>query len=161
MPKMVHYYLDCSYHGREAHCSQSHLDAWDHALNEALAADHIVIATPIYNFSLPTLLKTWFDAIVQRGKSWERNERGYQGLMAYRSITLLTSAAMDLSRKDLAKYDLFKPWSYAICRFLGFKSTHVALADAQAHPTLGPLRREAALRHIEALSQTDSHLRTS
>ena len=81
--------------------------------------------------------------------------------MGNRSITLLTSAAMDLSRKDFAEYDLVKPWFTAMCRFLGFKSTRVVLADAQAQPTLDPLRREVALQHIEALSRTDSHLRAS
>ena len=34
---------------------------------EVLAADHVVIATPVYNYNVPATLKAWIDHIVRKG----------------------------------------------------------------------------------------------
>lgn len=39
----------------------------DELVAEVLAADHIVIATPVYNYNVPALLKAWIDHIVRKG----------------------------------------------------------------------------------------------
>ncbi|MFZ6643561.1 FMN-dependent NADH-azoreductase [Undibacterium sp. TC4M20W] len=39
----------------------------DELVAELLAADHIVIATPVYNYNVPALLKAWIDHIVRKG----------------------------------------------------------------------------------------------
>lgn len=39
----------------------------DQLVAEVLAADHIVIATPVYNYNVPALLKAWIDHIVRKG----------------------------------------------------------------------------------------------
>ena len=36
---------------------------------EILAADHIVIATPVYNYNVPAALKAWIDHIVRKGQT--------------------------------------------------------------------------------------------
>jgi FMN-dependent NADH-azoreductase len=36
-------------------------------VGEVLAADHIVIATPVYNYNVPAALKAWVDHIVRKG----------------------------------------------------------------------------------------------
>ncbi len=39
----------------------------DELVGEILAADHIVIATPVYNYNIPAALKAWVDHIVRKG----------------------------------------------------------------------------------------------
>lgn len=39
----------------------------DALVAEVLAADHIVIATPVYNYNVPAALKAWIDHIVRKG----------------------------------------------------------------------------------------------
>ena len=39
----------------------------DQLVGELLAADHIVIATPVYNYNVPAALKAWVDHIVRKG----------------------------------------------------------------------------------------------
>ena len=39
----------------------------DQLVGEILAADHIVIATPVYNYNVPAALKAWVDHIVRKG----------------------------------------------------------------------------------------------
>ena len=39
----------------------------DELVAELLAADHLVIATPVYNYNVPAALKAWVDHIVRKG----------------------------------------------------------------------------------------------
>lgn len=39
----------------------------DELVAELLASDHIVIATPVYNYNVPASLKAWVDHIVRKG----------------------------------------------------------------------------------------------
>lgn len=43
------------------------LELSDTLVAELLAADHIVIATPVYNYNVPAALKSWIDHIVRKG----------------------------------------------------------------------------------------------
>ena len=48
----------------------------DRYVDELLAADEIVITTPMYNLSLPAVLKAWIDQIVRVGVDHDRNALG-------------------------------------------------------------------------------------
>src|SRR5690606_28394446 len=50
------------------------------ALNDFLAADVIVIGAPMYNFSLPTQLRSWLDRLAVPGKTFRYTENGAEGL---------------------------------------------------------------------------------
>ncbi len=39
----------------------------DELVGEILAADHILIATPVYNYNIPASLKAWVDHVVRKG----------------------------------------------------------------------------------------------
>ncbi|KMS51909.1 FMN-dependent NADH-azoreductase [Novosphingobium barchaimii LL02] len=39
----------------------------DELVGELLACDHVVIATPVYNYNVPAALKAWIDSIVRKG----------------------------------------------------------------------------------------------
>ena len=39
----------------------------DELVAELLATDHLVIATPVYNYNVPAALKAWIDHIVRKG----------------------------------------------------------------------------------------------
>jgi len=43
---------------------------------ELLAVDHIVIATPVYNYNVPAVLKAWIDYVVRKGLTLGFDGRG-------------------------------------------------------------------------------------
>jgi FMN-dependent NADH-azoreductase len=45
-------------------------------IDELFAADIIVIGAPMYNFTIPTQLKAWFDRVIVAGKTFKYNEQG-------------------------------------------------------------------------------------
>lgn len=48
---------------------------------ELQMADHIVISTPIYNFSIPASLKAWIDQICRPGMTFRAEPGGFVGLV--------------------------------------------------------------------------------
>lgn len=49
-------------------------------VSQFLAADVIVVGAPLYNFSVPSLLKAWIDRVAQVGRTFRYTEKGPQGL---------------------------------------------------------------------------------
>lgn len=53
----------------------------DVLISELKAADTIVIGTPIYNFSIPAVLKAWIDLVARAGVTFRYSEQGPVGLL--------------------------------------------------------------------------------
>jgi FMN-dependent NADH-azoreductase len=58
-------------------------------VDELLAADHVVIATPVYNYNIPAALKAWVDHIVRKGLTLGHDGAG---LLKGRSATVLIAS---------------------------------------------------------------------
>lgn len=56
---------------------------------EILAADHIVIATPVYNYNVPAALKAWIDHIVRKGQTLGFDGKG---LVTGKKATMLIAS---------------------------------------------------------------------
>lgn len=61
------------------------------ALDEVLAADVIVIGAPMYNFSVPSQLKSWLDALAVPGKTFSYDASGAKGLLGDKRVIVASS----------------------------------------------------------------------
>lgn len=61
-------------------------------LAEFLAADVIVIGAGMYNFTIPSQLKAWFDRIMVAGKTFRYSESGPEGLCAGKKVIVVSTA---------------------------------------------------------------------
>jgi len=59
---------------------------------EFQAADAIVIAAPMYNFSIPTQLKAWIDRIAVAGQTFRYTEAGFEGLCGGKKLVIVSTA---------------------------------------------------------------------
>ncbi|CAN1600713.1 FMN-dependent NADH-azoreductase [Pseudomonas mediterranea] len=59
---------------------------------EFLAADAVVIAAPMYNFTVPTQLKAWIDRIAVAGQTFSYTEAGPQGLCGGKKLVIVSTA---------------------------------------------------------------------
>ncbi|MBI6619589.1 MULTISPECIES: FMN-dependent NADH-azoreductase [Pseudomonas] len=59
---------------------------------EFLAADAVVIAAPMYNFSIPTQLKAWIDRIAVAGQTFRYTEAGPQGLCGGKKLVIVSTS---------------------------------------------------------------------
>ena len=61
-------------------------------LAEFLAADAVVIAAPMYNFSIPSQLKAWIDRIAVAGQTFLYTEAGPEGLCGNKKVIIVSTA---------------------------------------------------------------------
>ena len=68
------------------------LDFSNELVAELENAEHIVIASPIYNFSIPATLKAWIDLIARVGLTFRYTENGPVGLLENKKATVVMAS---------------------------------------------------------------------
>jgi FMN-dependent NADH-azoreductase len=63
----------------------------DALVDELLNADVIVIGAPVYNFGIPSTLKSYFDQIARVGKTFQYGANGPEGLIKNKKVYVVTS----------------------------------------------------------------------
>lgn len=71
---------------------QSALALSDELVDELQLASHIVIAAPIYNFSVPAVLKAWIDLVARPGVTFRYTENGPEGLLEGKKAYLVVAS---------------------------------------------------------------------
>lgn len=59
--------------------------------NELVAADVLVLAAPMYNFTIPSTLKSWVDHVLRAGITFKYGDTGPQGLLTNKRAFVLTA----------------------------------------------------------------------
>ena len=123
----------------------------DELIGELLAADEIVLGTPMYNFAVPAALKAWIDHIVRVGKTFGRDEQGYHGLVQGKKATFLIASGGSYSAGAPAeKYNQETPYLTGIFAFLGITDTKAVHAGDTAAVMMGTVSMEEYLKpHVE------------
>ncbi|MDO7895287.1 FMN-dependent NADH-azoreductase [Pseudomonas citrulli] len=67
------------------------LERSDQLTDELLAADVLVMAAPMYNFTIPSTLKAWLDHVLRAGVTFKYTPTGPQGLLAGKRAFVLTA----------------------------------------------------------------------
>ena len=98
-------------------------DSWheiEEAIAEFLKADIYVLTTPMWNLSIPYVLKYYIDTIVQPGYLFKYNEAGQpEGLVRNRKMICITSRGGDYSAEPLRSFDFVEPYLRTIFGFIG------------------------------------------
>src|SRR5512139_1509686 len=113
----------------------------DQLVAEVMAADVLVIATPIYNFSVPASLKAWIDQIARARLTFRYTEHGPQGLLSGKKAYVLVATG---GTEVGGAVDFATPWLKFVLGFLGIADVEVIAADR------GMLRGDAARQHATA-----------
>ncbi len=79
--------------GENLNATQQHaIQAMDDMTQQFVEADLIVLVTPMHNFSLPGIVKTYFDAVMQSGRTFKYEGEDQIGLMnKSKFLTIYTS----------------------------------------------------------------------
>ncbi|MGF1683481.1 FMN-dependent NADH-azoreductase [Photobacterium minamisatsumaniensis] len=101
----------------------------DQLINEIHASDTLVIAAPMYNFSIPTQLKNWFDLIARAGVTFSYTEKGPVGLLTDKKVIVVTTRGG--MHKDGAT-DTMVPYLKTILSFVGLTDVTFVYSEALA-----------------------------
>lgn len=89
----------------------------DVLVSELLAADHVVIGTPVYNYNVPAALKSWIDHIVRKGKTLGFDGKGL--IPGKRATVLLASGGVYTEGSPIRDRDIATQYLRLIFRVLG------------------------------------------
>ncbi len=99
----------------------------DALIEELQAADLLVLAVPMYNFSVPSQFKAWMDHVARAGTTFKYTETGPVGLLEDKKVIVITSrGGLHHGKSTDSQSPLLKT-------FLGFLGLHdVSFVYAEA-----------------------------
>lgn len=106
----------------------------DEAVAALTEADAIVLTVPVYNFSVPSVLKAWIDHVCRAGLTFRYTETGPQGLLADRPVYLvMASGGVPFG----SPVDFASGYLQQVFRFIGIEDVRLigaerVAADAEA-----------------------------
>jgi len=122
---------------------QRELELSQHAIDEFLAADVLVIGAPMYNFSIPSQLKAWIDRVAVAGKTFRYTENGPEGLAkGKKAIVISARGGMYGAGAPAAALDFQENYLRGVLGFLGITDVEFVRAEGLSY---GPAQREQAM----------------
>jgi len=126
----------------------------DALIAELRAADTIVIGAPMYNFSMSSALRSWFDHVLRAGETFRYTSAGPEGLVGNKRVIVIESRGGLYSEGPGKALDFQEPYLRALLGFMGVSDLTFVRAEKIG---LGPDAREAsvagALAEIAALTR--------
>lgn len=118
----------------------------EEAVRELLEADILVVETPMYNFTVTSTLKAYFDHITRAGITFKYTGNGLlpEGLLKNKQAYIATTSGGIYSEGALKNYDFAEPYVRSFLTVIGVDVVGVFRAEGQA--VVGP---EAALENGE------------
>ena len=103
--------------------------ASEQAIRELRDAEVVVVASPMWNFAVPSSLKAWLDHVVREDEGVGIAD-GEAFIRRSTKLYLLTSSGRVYSKGPLGAFDFQVPYLKAIFKFMGFQSIKVIRAEA-------------------------------
>jgi FMN-dependent NADH-azoreductase len=128
----------------------------DALIEEVEAADTMVIAAPMYNFSISSPLKAWIDHIVRAGRTFRYTASGPEGLLKGKKVVVVVSRGGVYSGDSPARgMDFQEPYLRAVLGFLGLSDVTFIHAEGQSvSPEMAAQGMKAAQNAIAEIVPT-------
>ncbi|MBN9077878.1 MAG: FMN-dependent NADH-azoreductase [Rhizobiales bacterium 65-79] len=133
----------------------------DRLIAEIAAADTLVIGAAMINFAVTSPLKSWFDRIAVRGKTFRYTETGPEGLLKGKKAYVVMASAGVYSDGPTKAIDFASPYIRHMLGFMGITDVEVIRveglafgAEAAEKAISGAMARAGALAeaHGQALA---------
>jgi len=118
----------------EAHREAGRLS--DTLTEELLASDLLVIATPTWNFGIPSLLKAWIDLVVRPGKTFRYGDAGVDGLARGKRAILVIASGGVFTDGPWKPWDHVEPYLRQILKFIGIENVQIVRVEGLNIPPL-------------------------
>ena len=142
-------------HGQEH--SKEELKAWgavEKVIEQFNSADKYVLATPMWNFSIPYRLKQYIDILVQPGYTFSYSEdAGYQGLVKGKPLLVVYSRGGEYVGEG-AGFDLQSKYIELIFGFIGFENIRSLIVEPtlQGGPEVAKAKRKEAIEKAKEMA---------
>lgn len=123
-------------------------DLADKLISEVQQADIIVVGVPMYNFGIPSQLKSWFDHIARAGTTFKYTDSGSVGLLENKKVYIVTSrGGLHQGRET----DIETPYLKIMFAFLGITDVEFIFAEGL---NMGGTARTRGIEGAEKIVQS-------
>jgi FMN-dependent NADH-azoreductase len=120
-----------------------------------LAADKLLFAAPLWNFSIPYRLKQLIDLISQKDILFAFDDAGFRGLLKAKKAAVIYARGLDYAPSSAwtpgESYDFQKPYMKAWLQFIGVSQIHSIVVER----TLFGLEAEQEARAVAKTAAAD------
>ncbi len=110
----------------------------DKYTEEVLSSDLLVIASPMWNFGMPSSLKAWIDHVVRAGKTFRYAGAGVEGLAQGKKAILVLASGGVFTEEPWKSWDTVEPYLRQILGFIGITDVQTVRAQGMNLPALAP-----------------------
>jgi len=93
-------------------------------IDELEQSRHLLIATPMHNFTVPATLKLWIDHVLRIGRSFSSGPEGKVGLLADRPTYIIVSSGGFHHGPQARQPDCLSDYLKLVLRTIGIGNTH-------------------------------------
>ncbi len=108
---------------------QAALECSERLTAELLVADVLVLAAPMYNFTIPSTLKAWLDHVLRAGVTFQYTEQGPRGLLQGKRAFVLTARGGVYAGSPL---DQQEPYLRQVLGFIGIEDVRFIHAEGMS-----------------------------
>jgi len=123
----------------------------DELTEELLSSDLLVIASPMWNFGIPSSLKAWIDHVVRAGKTFNYAGAGVEGLAKGKKAILVLASGGVFSEGPWKPWDTVEPYLRQILGFIGIDDVQTVRAEGMNIPPLAIYAVPNGEKAVEAL----------
>ena len=99
---------------------------------ELMAADVLVLATPMHNFGISASVKAWIDHIVRPGVTFSYSDKGALGLVQGKKLILVLARGGIYTEGPMKGYDFQEPYLRTVLGFIGVTNVEVIRIEGVA-----------------------------
>jgi FMN-dependent NADH-azoreductase len=103
----------------------------DALVDELFAADVIVIAAPMINFTIPSNLKSWIDHVARAGRTFSYSEAGPKGLVTGKQVIIVPARGGIYAEGNAMDFQV--PYLKSVLAFLGMTDVEVIEVEGTAY----------------------------
>jgi FMN-dependent NADH-azoreductase len=108
---------------------QAAVNVSDKYINQFLAADKVVFAFPLWNFTVPAVLHTYIDYLSQAGKTFSYTAEGPVGLVTDKKVALLNARGGIYSEGPAASVEMSHTFIRNVMGFFGVKNLESVIIE--------------------------------
>jgi FMN-dependent NADH-azoreductase len=101
----------------------------NHYLEQFVKAEKIVIAFPLWNFTVPAVLHTYFDYLNQAGKTFKYTPEGPVGLLGDKKVMLLNARGGVYSEGPSAAVEMAVKYVSSVLQFFGITKVNTVIIE--------------------------------
>ena len=98
-------------------------------LNQFLESDKVIIAFPLWNFTVPAVLHTYLDYLNQAGKTFRYTREGAVGLLKDKKVVLLNARGGVYSTESMQPLEMAVNYVTNILKFWGIEKIDTVIVE--------------------------------